>query len=130
MAKSPFGFGDKPKSRNLDFGGMPQAPAEPTPEREAAALKRGEDLGFVARETKPDQAPAGLEAAHAGSLAQNVQGRAGGSPVVRRRPGAKVPMRSIFVKGPETELNEFIAYVNENGYSAYWEAIRDLMARR
>jgi hypothetical protein len=135
LSDDPFGaVKPKPKtaqkSKALDFEGLPPAPGAPSAEREAAAIMVGESLGYVSRESAQEKAiEPYLEASGSQGQPGTKQGAGGGS-VVRRRPGGNVPMRSIFVKGPESDINEFVAFVNEKGYSAYWEAIRDLMANR
>lgn len=118
MSKDAFGFSGKKK---LDLSGIPAAAPDVSPEREAAAIQRGEELGFVPREAG-SAGPVVIEA--------DLPRPGEGGKVVRSRPGGRARQRTVYIKGPEEVLDEFVAFVNERGYSAYWEAIRDLMAER
>lgn len=104
-----FGF-DKvkkpdPPDRNLDLSGLSMKPPVPPVEKEKKALAKGEKLGFSSRE--PESAVTG-------------KGR-----IERRR--QRAASRSIFIKGPEAVLDRFIAYTNELGVDAYWQALEKLL---
>ena len=104
-----FGF-DKikrpdPPERNLDLSGLSMKAPNPPVEKEKKALAKGEKLGFSSRE--PESAVTG-------------KGR-----IERRRQHAA--SRSIFIKGPEAVLDRFVAYTNELGVDAYWQALEKLL---
>jgi hypothetical protein len=104
-----FGF-DKlkkpdPPDRNLDLSGLRMNPPVPPVEKEKKALAKGEKLGFSSRES---------------GNATTGQGR-----VERRR--QHTANRSIFIKGPEAVLDRFVAYTNELGVDAYWQALEKLL---
>jgi hypothetical protein len=104
-----FGFDKvkKPDSpdRILDLSGLRMNPPVPPVEKEKKALAKGEKLGFSSRES--ENATAG-------------RGR-----VERRR--QQTANRSIFIKGPEAVLDRFVAYTNELGVDAYWQALEKLL---
>ncbi|MBB5712059.1 hypothetical protein [Sphingomonas xinjiangensis] len=109
------GAGGNPEAQKLDLGGFRRNPVEVSPEQEAAAVARGDAIGFVDRS----------QGEH-GSLRVQ-QGRG-----VRRRKDA-VPSRSLYIKGPEELLDWFIELTNERGYRSYWQALeefRELLADR
>lgn len=118
MPNDSFGFSSKKKG-TLDLTGIPKGPPEVSPEREAAAIQRGEELGYVRREASVSvgEAVSALQI-HAPAPAQRV---------TRQRVKRNENVRTVFVRGPEQVIDEFIAYVNEKGYGSYWEALRHLM---
>jgi hypothetical protein len=69
------------------------------------AVAKGEQLDFSSRE--PDSPT-------------KEQGR-----VERKR--QQTPMRSIYIKGPESVLERFIDYTNRLGVDAYWQALEKLL---
>jgi hypothetical protein len=95
--------------KKLDMTGLDMTPPSVTPEQEAAAVAKGDALGFGSRE-----APAAV-------------------PEVRPRPASQarkrraVPTKSILVKGPEGVMNRFVTYTNDIGAGAYWEALDVLL---
>lgn len=121
MGNGAFGFGGKKK---LDLSGIPTSAPEVSPEREAVAIERGEALGFVPREATAPSILAAASAAPAGA------GEGESGKVVRQRPVRRGNVRQVLIRGPEEVVNAFIAFVNEQGYSAYWEGLQDLMANR
>jgi hypothetical protein len=108
-----FGF-DKVKKpaqrseRKLDLSGLTMRTPEVPLEKEKRALARGETLGFTSRE--PAEPKAG-------------QGR-----VLRRH--QRTPTRSLYVQGPASVLDRFVAYTNELEASAYWEVLDKLLSEK
>ncbi len=108
-ATAPTGAGDPTK---LDLSGIVRAPLSVDPAREAAAIARGNALGFVDR-------------------GDSVEGQAegqGATPVRRRRQPA--PPSSLYIKGPKETLDWFIDFTNQRGHRSYWQALaefRDLV---
>src|SRR5260370_41715686 len=97
-----FGF-DKvkkpdPPDRNLDLSGLSMKPPVPPVEKEKKALAKGEKLGFSSRE--PESAVTGKER------------------LERLRQHAA--SRSIFIKGPEAGLWQFLYYNHQLGRQPYW----------
>lgn len=108
-ATAPAGAGDPTK---LDLSGIVRAPLTVDPAREAAAIARGNALGFVDR-GDPAEGPA--------------EGQ-GATPVRRRRQPA--PQSSLYIKGPKETLDWFIDFTNQRGHRSYWQALaefRDLV---
>lgn len=118
MPKATLGFDDIKKPKGLDFSGIPDSPPPLSPEREEAAVRAGEAMGFVERE------PA-FQNRNGETLEPIRQGR-----VRRMRPKRRKDTAQIFIKGPADVVDDFIAFVNESGYSAYWEGLRDLLQQR
>lgn len=109
-----FGF-DKlkksdPPDRNLDLSGLRMKPPVPPVEKEKKALAKGEKLGFSSRES---------------SSRESENATMGRGRVERRR--QHTANRSIFIKGPEAVLDRFVAYTNELGVDAYWQALEKLL---
>lgn len=119
MPNDTFGFGSK---RRIDLSDIPTSPPEVTPEREAAALERGEALGFVAREPL---APVKVEGE--GAQAPADTSASSGERVVRQRTKRSASARNILIRGPEDVLDEFVRFVNDQGFGSYWEGLRYLM---
>jgi hypothetical protein len=108
-----FGFDKfkKPAQRSeqeLDLSGLTMQTPEVPAEKEKRALAKGEALGFTSRE--PDELKAG-------------QGR-----VVRRH--QRTPTRSLYIQGPASVLDRFVAYTNELQVSAYWEVLDKLLSQK
>jgi hypothetical protein len=108
-----FGF-DKvkksaqPSEQKLDLSGLTMQTPEVPAEKEKRALAKGEALGFTSREpAEPRQ----------------LQGR-----VLRRH--ERTPTRSLYVQGPASVLDRFVAYTNELGASAYWEVLDRLLSEK
>jgi hypothetical protein len=108
-----FGF-DKIKKtteqfeRKLDLSGLTMRTHEVPAEKEKRALAKGEALGFRSREpVEPKQG----------------QGR-----VLRRH--ERTPTRSLYVQGPASVLDRFVAYTNELEASAYWEVLDKLLSEK
>lgn len=116
---SDYGFGKKPvppktsapadDNSRLDLSGIVRAPLAIDPAREAAAMARGDALGFVDRgdqrqgpSQSTDQSPAGIR---------------------RRRQTA--PQGSLYIKGPQETLDWFIDYTNQRGHRSYWQALAE-----
>jgi hypothetical protein len=108
-----FGF-DKVKKtahqseRKLDLSGLTMRAPEVPADKEKRALAKGEELGFTAREP--------------GDVKQG-EGR-----VLRRH--QRAPTRSLYVQGPASVLDRFVAYTNELGASAYWETLDKLLSEK
>ncbi len=109
---SGYGFGkksvgntDTPPSdeQRLDFSSIRRAPVTVDPQREEAAIQRGDALGFV------DRGTATAEGA-------------------RRRRRSTQPQVSVFIKGPKDTLEWFIDYTNERGHRSYWETLEEFRA--
>jgi hypothetical protein len=108
-----FGF-DKVKKiapdpeRKLDLTDLrmdtPTVPAD----KEKRALARGEALGFTSRE--PTESKQG-------------KGR-----VMRRH--ERPPTRSLYIQGPVSVLDRFVAYANELNADAYWEVLDKLLSEK
>ena len=108
---SAGGPADSPReSHKLDLGGFTRDPVEVSPEKEAAAVARGDAIGFVDRSQSDHASQQSL---------QSLQGRG-----VRRRKDA-VPSKSLYIKGPEALLDWFIELTNERGYRSYWQALEE-----
>lgn len=108
-APAPAGAGDPTK---LDLSGIVRAPLSVDPAREAAAIARGNALGFVDR----------------GDSAEGPAEGQGATPVRRRRQPA--PQSSLYIKGPKETLDWFIDFTNQRGHRSYWQALaefRDLV---
>jgi len=71
---------------------------------EAAAVERGEALGFRSREA--EEPP---------------------KRILRKRADLLADQRSFFVKGPGRVIERFIKYTNAGGFRSYWEAINALL---
>jgi len=108
-----------PDEKKLDITGLNLPPPVVTPEQEAAAVAKGDALGFGSREVQPlDERP------QPQSTPVHVQSRVMRSPG-RQRPA--IPTKSVLVKGPQEVLDRFVLYTNESGAGAYWEAIDHLL---
>lgn len=119
MPNDTFGFQSK---RRIDLSDIPTSPPEVTPEREAAALERGEKLGFVAREPA-----APTQGEGEGARAPVVASAPSGERVTRQRTKRSASVRNILIRGPEDVLDEFVRFVNEQRFGSYWEGLRHLM---
>ncbi len=120
---SSYGFGKKAGTTSstddagaggqgdrLDFSGIARIPVTLDPEREEAAIRRGDALGYVDRGTTINAStPSSSDA---------------GSP--RRRRRTAQPQISVFIKGPKDTLEWFIEYTNQRGHRSYWEALEEL----
>lgn len=120
---SSYGFGKKAATTGstddagaggqgdrLDFSGIARTPVTLDPEREEAAIRRGDALGYVDRGTTINAStPSSSDA---------------GSP--RRRRRTAQPQISVFIKGPKDTLEWFIEYTNQRGHRSYWEALEEL----
>jgi len=102
-----------PIEKKLDMTGLDMTPPAITPEQEAAVVAKGDALGFGPREVVA--APVALE----------TRPRQLTTPTRKRR---AVPTKSILVKGPEAVMERFVAYTNDIGVGAYWEAL-DLLLK-
>ena len=113
---SGYGFGKKPAGdadtgpqtsaaheERLDFSGIRRAPVTVDPDREEAAIQRGDALGFVDR----------------GAASED-----GG----RRRRRSTQPQINVFIKGPKDTLEWFIDYTNQRGHRSYWQALEEFRA--
>jgi hypothetical protein len=108
-----FGFDKvrKPPARperTLDLAGLKMRPHEVPADKEKRALAKGEALGFTSRE--PEEPRPG-------------QGR-----ILRHH--QRTPTRSLYVQGPASVLDRFVAYTNEVGASAYWEVLDKLLSEK
>ncbi len=101
-----------PIEKKLDMTGLDMAPPAITPEQEAAVVAKGDALGFGPRE--PVATPVALD----------TRPRQFTSPTRKRK---AVPTKSILVKGPEAVMERFVAYTNDIGAGAYWEALDVLL---
>ncbi len=88
--------------KSLDFSGIRRASVAVDPEREEAAIQRGDALGFVDRGASTGEG--------------------------RRRRRSTQPQISVFIKGPKDTLEWFIGYTNERGHRSYWETIEEFRA--
>lgn len=79
----------------MDLSGLTMRAPEVPADKEKRALAKGEELGFTAREP----------------------GEQGEGRVLRRH--QRAPTRSLYVQGPASVLDRFVAYTNELGASAY-----------
>jgi hypothetical protein len=108
-----FGF-DKIKKpteqseRKLDLSGLTMRTPEVPVEKEKRALAKGEALGFTSREP--------------------VEPKQGHGRVLRRH--ERTPTRSLYVQGPASVLDRFVAYTNELEASAYWEVLDKLLSEK
>lgn len=106
---SGYGFGKKRSGTSstedgaaadkLDLTGISRSSLSVDPAREAEAIRRGAEMGFVDRGTAPA--------------------------LGRRRPPV-APQKSVYIKGPADTLNWFIEYANERGHRSYWTALEEL----
>lgn len=99
-----------PADKKIDMQGLDMSPIALSLEKEQAAIAKGEQLGYVAREAIPPGPP---------NLAPEASS-------VRRR--KKVPTKAILVTGPVSVIDKFIEYANESGATSYWQAIENLLA--
>jgi hypothetical protein len=104
-----------PVEKKLDLTGLDMPPPAVTTEQEAAAVARGDALGFGSRE---GLAP---ESARYVSLPEPAR------PLGPARQRRAIPTKSVLVKGPKEVMDRFITYTNESGAGAYWEAIDGLL---
>lgn len=111
---SGYGFGrkparpqQKPEDDRLDLSGIVRTPLPLDPAREAAAIARGDALGFVDR---------GEQAAGDGQ---------GSEPGIRRR-RQSAPQASLYIKGPKDTLDWFVDFTNQRGHRSYWQTIAEL----
>jgi len=107
FGKRPAGLANGPGEDRLDLSGIARAPVTVDPSREAAAIRRGDALGFIDRSAASD--PIIKEAA------------------VRRRRSAQ-PQISVFIKGPQDTLEWFIEYTNQRGHRSYWQTLEEFRA--
>lgn len=122
---SGYGFGKKPaggdktddakadEGDRLDFSGLARKPVTLDPEREEAAIRRGDALGFVDRSAAIQDA--------AVSSTESASDTVG----ARRRRRSAQPQISVFIKGPKDTLEWFIDYTNQRGHRSYWEALEE-----
>jgi hypothetical protein len=123
---SGYGFGKKPtggagantgagegagEPERLDLSGIVRAPVQLDPEREEAAIRRGDALGFVDRDA-----------------ASSVTGETSGETAPRRRRRSAQPQVSVFIKGPKDTLDWFVEYTNQRGHRSYWETLEEFRA--
>ena len=114
---SSFGF-DKVKKpaeqgeRKLDLSGLTMQPPAVPADKEQRAIKKGEELGFTSREPSETKGRKG-----------EGEGR-----VMRRH--ERTPTRSIYVQGPASVLDRFVAYANELKADAYWEVLDKLLSEK
>jgi len=81
------------------------------PEREEAAIRRGDALGFVDRDA-----------------ASSATGEMSGETTPRRRRRSAQPQVSVFIKGPKDTLDWFVEYTNQRGHRSYWETLEEFRA--
>lgn len=105
-----YGFGKKApvpaksaEETRLDLSGIVRAPLSVDPIREAAAMARGDALGFVDRGEQTGE---------------------GGQPAVRRR-RQSVPQGSLYIKGPQETLDWFVDFTNQRGHRSYWQTLAE-----
>ena len=112
---SSFGF-DKVKKpveqgeRKLDLSGLTMQPPPVPADKEQRAITKGEELGFTSREPS------------------ETKERKGEGRVMRRH--ERTPTRSIYVQGPASVLDRFVAYANELKADAYWELLDKLLSEK
>ena len=112
---SGYGFGKKPvpaqptDDTRLDLSGIVRAPLAIDPAREAAAIARGDALGFIDR---GDQGSG--------------QGAGEGPETGVRRRRQTVPQASLYIKGPKETLDWFIVFTNQRGHRSYWQTLAEL----
>jgi hypothetical protein len=108
-----FGFdkikkaADQPE-RKLDLSGLQMQPPTVPVEKEKKALAKGEALGFSRREP--------------------IETERGKGRVLRRH--QRTPMRSLYIQGPASVLDRFVAFTNELGVDAYWQALEKLLSEK
>jgi len=120
---SSYGFGKKTATTvstddtgaggqgdRLDFSGIARTPVTLDPEREEAAIRRGDALGYVDRGT---------------TINASTQSSSDAVGPRRRRRTAQ-PQISVFIKGPKDTLEWFIEYTNQRSHRSYWEALEEL----
>lgn len=122
---SGYGFGKKTagdgkkeetgagEGDRLDFSGLARKPVTLDPEREEAAIRRGDALGFVDRGAASPSSP------------ENAIQSAGDAAGTRRRRRSAQPQISVYIKGPKDTLEWFVEYTNQRGYRSYWEALEE-----
>jgi len=113
---SGYGFGKKStggagEPERLDLSGIVRAPVQLDPEREEAAIRRGDALGFVDRDAS-----------------SSATGEMSGETAPRRRRRSAQPQVSVFIKGPKDTLDWFVEYTNQRGHRSYWETLEEFRA--
>ena len=114
---SSFGF-DKVKrpaeqgERKLDLSGLTMQPPPVPADKEQRAIEQGEKLGFRSREPSETKE-------------HKTEGK---GKVMRLR--VRMPTRSIYVQGPSSVLDRFVAYANELKADAYWEVLDKLLSEK
>jgi hypothetical protein len=109
----------EPDDKKLDITGLNLPAPVVTPEQEAAAVAKGDALGFGSREIQQHE-----------NLPQPQSVLSQASPRIMRSPARQrpvIPTKSVLVKGPQEVLDRFVLYTNESGAGAYWEAIDYLL---
>ena len=112
---SSFGFEKVKKpveqgERKLDLSGLTMQPPPVPADKEQRAITKGEELGFTSREPS------------------ETKERKGEGRVMRRH--ERTPTRSIYVQGPASVLDRFVAYANELEADAYWEVLDKLLSEK
>jgi hypothetical protein len=114
---SSFGF-DKVKrpaeqgERKLDLSELTMQPPPVPADKEQRAIEQGEKLGFRSRESSETKE-------------RKTEGK---GRVMRLR--ERMPTRSIYVQGPASVLDRFVAYANELKADAYWEVLDKLLSEK
>ena len=113
---SSFGF-DKVKKpaeqgeRKLDLSGLTMQTPPVSADKEQRAIAKGEELGFTSREPT-----------------ETKERKRGGKWTLMRR-HVRTPTRSLYVQGPASVLDRYVAYANELKADAYWLDRRQKSAR-
>ena len=113
---SSFGF-DKVKKpteqgeRKLDLSGLTMQPPPVPADKEQRAIEQAEKLGFRSREPSETKERKTREGEGNASARAN-------------------PTRSIYIQGPVSVLDRFVAYANELKADAYWEVLDKLLSEK
>lgn len=99
-----YGFGGSAKKPQADLTAIPKGPIEVDPALEGKAIRRAAEMGFVEREGSPSYG--------------------------RRRRRAKEPTKSIYVRGPASIIDRFLAFVEDGDFPSYAAAINQLLEQK
>jgi hypothetical protein len=108
---STFGFDNintvatEPK-KNIDLSGLPKGVPAVSAEKDQRIIKQSEKLGFPSREPVR---------------------KASEERILRHNKKPRPPKLSLYITGPASVINRFIAFADKIGADSYWQAIEKLL---